>query len=474
MSNPKSHHVKILPFIAMVVVGVILWFIPVPASLDPKAWHLFAIFVATIVGFIIKPLPMGAVAVLALATIAITRTLTIDETLTGFSNTTIWLIVVAFFISRGFIKTGLGARIAYLFVKKFGKKTLGLSYSLLVSDLLLAPAIPSNTARAGGIIYPIIRSLSETFGSKPDDGTARQMGAFLLKVGFQGNLITSAMFMTAMAANPLIVSLASSVANVDISWTKWAVAAFIPGVVSLLVIPLIIYKLYPPDIKVTPDAPRIAQEKLDEMGAVKKSEKLMIVVFLLLIGLWVFGEQIKIDATTTALIGLSFLLIFQVLTWDDIKKEYGAWDTLTWFATLVMMANFLNELGMVAWFSDTVKQSVSGFSWIVALLLLALIYFYSHYFFASATAHISAMYAAFLAVMVATGAPGLLAALLLAFFSNVFGCTTHYGAGPAPVFFGSGYISQNKWWTLGFIISIVHVIIWLGVGGLWWKVLGYW
>lgn len=199
---------------------------------DKLAWHLFAIFVATIIGFISKPLPMGAIAIFALAVTALTGTLSIEDTLSGFGNKTIWLIVIAFFISRGFIKTGLGARISYVFVQKFGKKTLGLSYSLLFSDLILSPAIPSNTARAGGIIFPIIRSLSETFGSSPANGTERKIGAFLLKTGFQGNLITSAMFLTAMAANPLIAKLAHDVAGVDLTWTSWAIAAIVPGLVS--------------------------------------------------------------------------------------------------------------------------------------------------------------------------------------------------------------------------------------------------
>lgn len=400
---------NIIPLAVTILVGAVIWFIPSPAGLDPKAWHLFAIFVATIIGFISKPAPMGAIAVFALAITALTGTLSIEETLSGFGNKTIWLIVIAFFISRGFIKTGLGARIAYLFVRMFGKKTLGLSYSLLVSDLILSPAIPSNTARAGGIIFPIIRSLSETFQSTPKDGTERRIGAFLLKVGFQGNLITSAMFLTAMAANPLIAKLAHDVAGVNLTWTSWAVAAIVPGLVSLIITPLVIYKLYPPEVKKTPDAAKIATEKLKEMGPFKKSELSMVAVFLLVLFLWIFGGNLNIDATTTALIGLAVLLLTQVLTWDDIKKEQGAWDTLTWFAALVMLASFLNELGMVGWFSDAMKSYVSGFSWISAFLILIAVYYYSHYFFASATAHISAMYSAFLAVIIAAGAPPLLA-----------------------------------------------------------------
>ncbi|MGA3602422.1 anion permease [Lysinibacillus agricola] len=473
MKEAKSA-VKWIPFLVTLAVGVAIWFCPAPSGVEEKAWHLFAIFVATIIGFITKPLPMGAVSIIAMAVIAITNTLTIEETLSGFGNSTIWLIVIAFFISRGFIKTGLGERIAYLFVRLFGKKTLSLSYSLLASDLILAPAIPSNTARAGGVIFPIIQSLSHTFGSKLEDGTERKMGAFLLTVGFQGNLITSAMFMTAMAANPLIVKLASDTAGVTITWFGWAVAMIVPGLTALIVVPYIIYKIYPPEIKQTPEAAAIAKKKLDEFGPLKSSEKRMIVVFIVVLSLWIGGDSLGISATTSALIGLSLLLLLNVLTWADIKKEEGAWDTLVWFATLFMMASFMNKLGLIPWFSNEVGGLVSGYSWVWAVVILALVYFYSHYFFASSTAHISAMYAAFLSVMLQAGAPAMLAAILLAAFSNLFGATTHYGSGPAPVFFGAGYIEQKKWWTVGFVVSVVTILIFTLVGGLWWKLLGYW
>lgn len=456
------------------VIGLVLWFIPTPSELEEEAWHLFSIFVATIVALVIKPVPMGSTAILALTVIVLTKTLTLEESLSGFQNTTIWLIVIAFFISRGFIKTGLGTRIAYIFVRLFGKRTLGLSYSMLFSDLILAPAMPSNTARAGGIIFPIIGSLSETYESRVGDGTERRVGAFLTKVAFQGDMITSAMFVTAMAANPLAVQITQDITGETITWGGWALAAIVPGLISLFIIPLVIYKLYPPELKETPKAPEIAVQKLNEMGPLKKEEKYMIGVFLLLLTLWIFGARFGLSATTSAFVGLCVLLLTQVLTWSDIKKEQGAWDTLVWFAVLVMMATYLNELGMIPWFSGLMQESASQLSWLSALIVLSIVYFYSHYFFASNTAHVSAMYAAFLSVIVAAGAPPLLSALILAFFSNLFGCLTHYGAGPAPVFFGSGYVSQQKWWMLGFIISIIHIIVWMGAGGLWWKLLGLW
>lgn len=470
----EKPEVRYVALLIVILIGTMIWFIPPPGELSTQAWHLFAIFVATILGLIIKPLPMGSIAILSLTAIIITKTLTLQEALSGFQNSTIWLIVIAFFISRGFIKTGLGTRVAYIFVRMFGKKTLGLSYSLIASDLILSPAMPSNTARAGGILLPIIRSLSETYGSRSGDGTERKIGAFLITASFQANMITSAMFLTAMAANPLAAKLTEDIADTTITWVGWAVAAIVPGLISLIVVPFLIYKIYPPEIKETPTAAEEAQKKLDTMGPLKREELFMIGIFILLLVLWIFGTNIGLDATSTAFIGLALLLLSQVLTWSDIKQEQGAWDTLIWFSVLVMMASFLNSTGMIPWFSDKVQGFLGGTSWIIALVILVIIYFYSHYFFASNTAHVSAMYGAFLSVLVVAGAPPLVSALILAFFSNLFGCLTNYGSGPAPVFFGAGYVTQDKWWGIGFVISLVHLIIWLVIGGLWWKLIGLW
>lgn len=242
-------------FIVPIVVGIILWLLtPIrPAGLDVTAWHMFAIFVATIIGCITQPLPIGAVAMIGFSLTVLTGTVKTDTAMAGFGNSSIWLIAMAFFISRGFVKTGLGRRIALQFVKLFGKKTLGLGYALLGVDLILAPATPSNTARAGGIMFPIINALSRSFGSKPEDGTERKMGAFLIFTEFQGNMITAAMFLTAMAGNPLAQSLSKD-QGVNITWMNWFLVALVPGIISLILVPFIIYKIYPPEIKSTPNA----------------------------------------------------------------------------------------------------------------------------------------------------------------------------------------------------------------------------
>lgn len=450
-----------------------VWLLPAPRGVDINAWHLLAIFAFTIVGIISRPLPMGAIALTGIILTALTGTLNIAEALSGFSNKVIWLIVTAFFISRGFIKTGLGSRIAYLFMSILGKNSLGLAYGFACTDLVLAPAIPSNTARSGGILFPIICSTAAVYGSDPEKGTEDKIGAFLMQSSFQSQIITSAMFLTAMAANPLAAQLAGD-QGVEISWKSWALAASLPGFLSLIIIPYLIYKLFPPEIKKTTEAVHEAKRKLAEMGKVKISEWIMLSVFFLLLFLWILGGYIKINSTTTALTGLGLLLLTNVLTWEDVLREKEAWNTLVWFAALVMMATYLNNLGLIPWFANSMNQVVAGLSWLSAFLILVLVYFYSHYFFASNTAHVSSMYAPFLAVAILAGTPAVLAALVLAFFSNLFSSMTHYGTGPAPVYFGSGYVKLSKWWSLGFMISVVNIIIWIGAGSLWWKFLGYW
>lgn len=453
-------------------VGLAIWALPRPDTVDPRAWRLLAIFVATVVGIIAKPLPMGAMAVVGIAAALATRTLTIGEALSGFANATVWLVVTAFFLAAGFVKTGLGARIAYVLVSLFGRTTLGLGYSLVATDLVLAPTIPSNTARAGGVIFPILQSLTKTaVGADPVAGAHTR--AFLTLTAYNGTVITSAMFMTAMVANPLSAQLALN-QGIPISWGLWALAAVVPGVVSLIVVPLVIYALSPRGVAKTPEAPAAARAELARMGPLTRSEALMGTISVVLLGAWILGPTIGLDTTAAALIAIAALLLTGVLSWDDIVHDPEAWNTFVWFAALVMMATYLGQFGLITWFTGQVGALFAGVGWLPGFLGLALVYFYSHYFFASITAHVSAMYAPFLAVALALGAPPLLAALVLAFFSNLFASLTHYGTAPAPILFGSGHVTLGTWWRIGAIVSVVNIAIWLGIGAAWWRLLGLW
>lgn len=469
-----ENNVKYKKFILPIVVGLLIWALTPfkPDALDTQAWYMFAIFVATIIACITQPMPIGAVSIIGFTLTVLVGVVDIKTVVQGFGNNSIWLIAMAFFISRGFVKTGLGRRIALQFVKLFGKKTLGLAYSLVGVDLILAPATPSNTARAGGIMFPIIKSLSESFGSNPKDGTERKMGAFLIFTEFQGNLITAAMFLTAMAGNPLAQNLAEKTAHVHITWMNWFLAALVPGLVSLIVVPFIIYKMYPPTVKETPNAKQWAENELANMGPISIAEKFMTGIFIVALALWVTGSLIHVDATLTAFIALALLLLTGVLTWKDILNETGAWNTLVWFSVLVLMADQLNQLGFIPWLSQLIAHSLHGLSWPIVIVLLILFFFYSHYLFASATAHVSAMYAALLGVAVAAGAPPLFSALILGFFGNLLASTTHYSSGPALILYGSGYITQKRWWTMNIVLGFVYLIIWIGLGSLWMKLIG--
>lgn len=463
-----------------ILVGVVIWFLPVPEGLKPQAWQLFAIFVATIIGFILQPLPMGAVAVVSISFTALAGILKPGEVLSGFSNTTIWLIVAAFLFARGFIKTGLGRRIAYKFMYSLGSSTLSLSYSLIAADLVMSLATPSNTARGGGVIFPIARSLSSAFGSEPGT-SSRRIGSYLIQAVYQGNTITSAMFMTAMAGNPLCVELAKKTLGINIGWLDWAAAAIVPGLISLIVIPYLIYILYPPEIKKTPEAKNIARDELAKMGPMSRAEIIVALVFVGALTLWVMAGLKRllpwvpvVDATIVALLGVSVMLITNVLEWKDVMDEKGAWDSLIWMGSIVALADFLSKLGFIGWFAKTVSASIVGIAWVPALGVLLVVYMYAHYGFASLTAHITAMYAAFAAVAVAAGAPPMMTALALGFLSNLCMSLTHYAAGPSPIFFNSGYVDQGSWWKLGFVASVANMVIWIGLGSMWWKLLGLW
>ncbi|MBK1897628.1 anion permease [Chryseobacterium paridis] len=461
-------------------VALIIWFIPEPDGVTADAWHLFAIFAATILGIILKAAPMGTMCMMAIAFTALTQVIapgdagkSITKALSGFGDKVIWLIGISFFIARGFIKTGLGNRIAFLFIRIFGKSSLGLAYGLGLADVCLAPAIPSNTARGGGIIYPIMKSMAISFDSVPEKPeTHRKLGSFLTLNSYYMNLIASSMFLTGTASNPMCQKFAANL-GINITWMSWAAAGFLPGLVAFFVVPLVLYKLYPPELKKTGDAPKMAAQKLKEMGPISRNEWLMLLAFFILLALWIFGGALSIDATTTAFIGLTMLLLTSVLTWEDVKSEKGAWDTIVWFAVLVMMASSLNELGFIGWFSDLIKVKIGGLSWQIAFPVIIVVYFFSHYIFASATAHVAAMYAALLGVGVAVGIPPMLLAMMLGFLGSIYGVLTHYGHGPAPVFFGSGYVELKAWWLRGLEIGIVLLIIYMVVGGLWMKVLGY-
>lgn len=448
-----------------------LWFCPHSSNVSPQAWHLFSVFATTILGIILQPIPMGAMAILGISLLLGSGSISIEQGLSGFHNPIAWLVFLSFSIAKGIIKTGLGERIGYFFVSILGKSPLGLSYGIVITDFFLSPAIPSVTARTGGVLYPIVMGLSDAFGSSPEKGTAQVIGSFLVKVAYQSSVITSAMFLTAMAGNPLIAALAGDM-GVRLSWSLWAKAAIVPGLLSLAFMPIILYKLYPPTLASSEQAVSIAKRKLKEKGTLNRDEVIILAVFFLLVFLWTFGDLLHISATTAAFIGLSCLIVTNILDWHkDVLANTTAWETFIWFGALIMMASLLNQLGFIPFVGTSAAEAVSGLSWKIGFPILFIIYFYSHYLFASNTAHIGAMLPVFLTVAISLGVNPLFAVLAFAFSSNLFGGLTHYGSGPAPLYFGAQYVSIKEWWVSGFVLSLVNIGIWIGLGSLWWMLL---
>jgi len=467
MINSKRT-VKIL---GSILVAAMLYALPTPAGLSDQAWHLFAIFLGTITLIMTGAFAMGAASLMGITAALLCKLMSFQEAFSGFTSPITWLILSAFFISFGLVHTGLGRRIALWFIVRFGKNILGLAYGIGLTELLLAPGTPSSTARTGGIIYPVVESIARSFGSLPHSKSSSKIGSYLVLCLFNFSVVSSAMFMTAMAANPFAAKLAES-AGIEISWTSWALYGLLPGLVNLIFIPIILLKLAPPEIHNTAHAVENAREELKQLGPMNRPQRLMALGFVLLMILWIFGPLIKIDAVVAALLGMIFLLIMNVVSWEQLLKLHSAFETFIWFGALLALAEGLSKSGFAQWFGHLVADHMGSLPLFLGVALLLLVYFYAHYFFASCTAHVGALFVPFLMGAVALGATPLPIALALLYASSLFGCLTHYGIGPAPILFGSGYVTLSSWWRVGFKMSVATIILWGLSAPLWWWLLG--
>lgn len=468
-----------------VLVAVALALSPTPAGLPQHAWYFFAIFAGVIVGLMVEPLPGGAIGLIGVTLVTVLApyvlyspaelakpgfnsiNASLTWALSGFANSTVWLIFGAFMFALGYEKTGLGRRIALQLVRTMGKRTLTLGYAVMLSDLLLAPFTPSNTARSGGTVYPVIRNLPALYGSKPNDPSARRMGSYLMWVAIATTCVTSSMFLTALAPNLLALELVTKTAKVTITWAQWFMAFAPVGVALLVLVPLLTYWLYPPEVKSGDEVPRWAADELSKMGGITAREITLAGLVLLALAMWIFGGEL-INATTVALVVICLMLMTGVLTWDEVTANKAAWNTLAWFATLVALAGGLSQVGFVKWFAGGVAAHMTGYAPFTAMVVLVLVFFFTHYLFASVTAHVTAL----LPVMLAVGGtvPGLdmaQFALLLCLTLGIMGILTPYATGPSPVYYGSGYLPAKDYWVLGAIFGVIFIAVFLLIGLPW-------
>ncbi len=468
-----------------VAIAAALALLPAPDGLPQHSWYYFAIFAGVIVGLVLEPLPGGAIGLIGVAAVTVLAPFVLYSpaelakpgfspanaalawALSGFSNSTVWLIFGAFMFALGYEKTGLGKRIALALVRLMGRRTLTLGYAIAAADAILAPFTPSNTARSGGTIYPVIRHLPQLYDSLPNDPSARRIGSYIMWVAIAATSVTSSMFLTGLAPNLLAIELARKTAHVEFGWGQWF-AAFAPvGLLLLLATPLLAYWVYPPEIRQGEKVPAWAAQELAKLGPLAARELILAGLVMLALVLWIFAGD-YVNATTVALVVISLMLVTGIIAWEDITKNFAAWNTLAWFATLVALADGLARVGFVKWFAQSIAQHVGGLPPIAAMIVLVAVFFLVHYMFASITAHVTAV----LPVMLAVGAtiPGLPMqqyALLLCLTLGIMGIISPYATGPSPVYYGSGYLPSADYWRLGAVFGAIFLAALLVIGTPW-------
>lgn len=472
MSSDSSTGKKVFAVAVPIVLGIAIWLAPVPANLSPQAWHMFAIFAATIAAILTQPLPSGAVMLIALCVAIFTQTLTEAKALSGFASGTVWLIFCAYILSLGFVTSGLGKRIAYKMLSLFGGSSLGIAYSLGISDLIMAPAMPSVTARSGGIIFPIARSINTVLGSAPGE-SGKKIGDFLTMVCFQFTPITGAIFLTGMAANPLVSSLAKSSLGVEITWSGWFIAAVVPALVCFCLMPLLVYKLVNPELKRTPEAKVMGREALSQLGPMTTTEKKVAFGFLLALVGWGTSLITGLSATSVGLGLAAYLFAVGAVDWKALLKDHAAWDTVIWFSVIISLATGLSDLGFIKWMAGLLGNLIHGFGAMQTFVLLGVLYIYVHYLFATASGHVAALYVPFAATAIAAGAPPMMVAICFGIFSNLMWGNTEYGGGPGPIYFAQGYFTRPRFYKINAAVVTFNVLLTFSVGLLWWKLLGF-
>jgi len=449
--------------------GLVLLLIPPPTGLTPDAWHFFALLVAVIVALITEPMPgaaigfMGVALAAGLRLVGETPTEALRWALSGFASDAVWLIFAANMFALGYESTGLGRRMALLFVRALGRRTLGLGYAIALTDLFLAPFMPSNTARSGGTLYPIVNSIPPLYGSHPGDNP-RKIGSYLIWTAFATTCVTSSMFLTALAPNLLAVDIARRVAHVDITWTMWMLGFLPLGILLFASTPLLAYFLCPPEIKQGHEVALWAQRELQSMGAITRREVTMLLLALGALTGWIGGGR-WLNPVTVALLAISLMLLTKVVAWPDIVAKKEAWSMLVWFATLIALAEGLSAVGFLAWFAQHAASVVTQVPMMVVLAGAIALFYVIHYLFASITAQTTALMPVFLLALISVpGIPVKPVVLLLCYSLGLMGVISPYASGPAAIWYGSGYVATKDFWRLGAIMGAIYLAVLLALG----------
>jgi len=469
--------------VAPLAVWLALRLVPVPSGLGLAAWHYFAVFAAAIAALMLTRLPGGAVGLVAVSLITVLRYVDADPTrsiawaLGSFSDTTVWLTFGAFLFAIGYRQSGLGRRIALNLVRLLGRRTLGLGYAIALSDLALAPGTPSNTARSGGTIFPIVRQIPPLYGSEPG-ATAQRIGTYVMWTAFASTAVTSSMFITALVPNAAALALARQTLGLEMSWTRFTLGFAPAGALLLLLVPLLTCALARPSVPEGDATVEWAAAELARMGPVSRTEWTMTLLVLVAIGLWVTGSNPRIalplvgsnfiHPTAVVLLIASAMWLLRVVSWDDLVGDREAWSVFLYFAMVLTLADGLNRTGFIAWFAGRATGPLQGVDPRLATAMLLALFFWSHYLFASITSHALAVLPVVLGV--ARGIPGVdgpVLALLCIYSLGLMGVISPYATGCAPIYAASGYIGRARFWLLGMCFGTIYFVALVGIVWPW-------
>lgn len=461
----KQSTLRIFTLMTLVIFAYTLWNMPPPLEIDHRAWKLFAIFSATILSILLNLLPIIAASIIALAVSVLSGVVESAKAYAGFSESFILLIVAAFLVSHAVHKSGLGKRLSLHMIKRFGKSTLGLGYSVILTDLLIAPAFPSNTARSG-VLYPLVYGLAHDCGSKVGDGTHQKVGSYLMMTSMAGLTVSSALWLTAMAVNPVGAKIAETM-GIHITFSSWLAASIVPTLIAFMAIPWVLHRIYPPQLTSTPDAPANAQVMLDIMGPISRNEWITAGVFLGMLILWSLSGFFSIDKAAVAFGGLGILIATRVFTVEDFQSQGEALSTLIWFAILFALSTQLSEMGFMSAVANHFTSYLSGMSWMAVYALLIASYVLIHYFFVSQSAHLLALFGLFLSIGISAGVPGELMAMMLLFATNFNAIITPQGSSANAIYLSSGYITAREIYVYGGAITLLNLLIYMFIGTPW-------
>jgi len=442
-----------------------IWFWPVPPGLTAQAWHLFSIFLTAILSVLLGVFPLLTSTTLAAGAVVLTNTISPSKAFAGFANTSVLLVVIAFLVAQAVVKSGLGQRISLFMVTLFGRSSLGLAYSIVLTDAAIAPAFPSNTARAG-VLYPIVLSVAKGAGSRPEDPQSRRLGGYLMFCTMASLAVSSALWMTATSANPIAMQVAREF-GINTSFGGWLIASSVPALTAILLLPYLLSRVFPPSVSATPEAPAAARKALEQLGPLSRDEWITAVAFSLMVTGWILGDKLQLNVTSIAFAGLGLLLMTGVLTAHDIATQGDTLATFLWLAVLFALSGQLNELGFMGYVGQLLASYMGGLSWPVTYVTLILIYVAIHYMFVSQSSQVLALLGVFLDVGIRAGVPARLMAFSLFFASSYFSVITPQGGSQNVIFVGSGYLTQRELYRLGLLTTLFFVGVFLSVGTGW-------